>query len=518
MGPEKHRTCFAPSAFVTSSMSLVPYDAPTGPSGSRKRPATVLDEDLYVDAVSDIIKRDFFPELDALRYKNRYLDAAARGDIAGVREATFGLAQLTGARAPAVERTPLSAEMLQGSTPEVRRLDTPGSASRAPWETDDAFSEAPEEQIVDTSLRLDSFQAKYTSEDNASFESVLERQNEARKEKYSWAFDAEKKQLVLKDAADEDRPAGNLLEGAPSSSDSAGNPSGGELVLASQVSDSVAPGEFKPRKFWKHTAQNQLFYPPPGIEGESLLSDKGPDKVISLGNTRFPKTVEAVAAEDKEKERTKQVWQAMAAATPGLFATGGATPSGSGATPRIGGHSLVPSTPTLNPGADVDPLLTWGEIESTPLLISGEGWEDRGPSFKLPPTPRRDLLGHEMGRSAAKSLRERVAGKSSTPVIRKGGATPGSATPADRARLLSPAAKQFLAKSKLGTPMLSAMQRASSPFGDTPRSARMAPTPTVGRAVPQGRSGSSTGRAHTTSKSAADSSSLTEDLLDLGRR
>jgi hypothetical protein len=58
-------------------------------------------------------------------------------------------------------------------------------------------------------------------------------------------------------------------------------------------------------------------------------------------------------------------------------------------------------------------------IEGTPLLLdSGSG--DHGvssastPSFKIPPTPRRDAIGHRLAEGASKSLRQRSQGKQSS--------------------------------------------------------------------------------------------------------
>jgi protein DGCR14 len=158
--------------------------------------------------------------------------------------------------------------------------------------------------------------------------------------------------------------------------------------------------------------------------------------------------------------------------------------------------------------------MTWGMIESTPLLISGSGDVEGAPSFKLPPTPRRDVIAHEMGKSAAKSLRQRVSNNSKS-VIRKA-QSPAIGTPADRARLLSPAARTFMQKNRLGTPVMSPLQQAArTPFGGTPRGARDA-TPRAGMGVRQDPKIS--GGASAAGGKAAEDSSITDHLLDLGGR
>lgn len=111
-------------------------------------------------------------------------------------------------------------------------------------------------------------------------------------------------------------------------------------------------------------------------------------------------------------------------------------------TPKVGGYSFVSSTPTPSMsqmGEDPD-MMTWGTIEDEPLLISsGIGDSGRylatiairfykhaslssdnyllyiactshgnlGPSpFKLPPTPRRELIAQRLQEKASKRFRE----------------------------------------------------------------------------------------------------------------
>ena len=42
-------------------------------------------------------------------------------------------------------------------------------------------------------MSLDNFQARYTSEDNASFTQILEDENRKRRERYGWAWDAQRR-------------------------------------------------------------------------------------------------------------------------------------------------------------------------------------------------------------------------------------------------------------------------------------------------------------------------------------
>lgn len=71
-------------------------------------------------------------------------------------------------------------------TPLTAASQTPGP-SRHPREQADA---APR---VDANLSLDAFQARYTSQDNASFQDLVVADSAARREKHAWAWHAEKK-------------------------------------------------------------------------------------------------------------------------------------------------------------------------------------------------------------------------------------------------------------------------------------------------------------------------------------
>lgn len=142
----------------------------------------VLEEDEYTEALSHIIARDFFPSLGHLGAANNYLDALRTEDPQLINAS---VRQLQGLATPATSR--------------YRPLQTP---SQTPWATGPsdtpsrtpAGSERPLKRArYDVNMSLDSFQAKYTSEDNASFTQILDDENAKRKEKYGWAWDAQKR-------------------------------------------------------------------------------------------------------------------------------------------------------------------------------------------------------------------------------------------------------------------------------------------------------------------------------------
>ncbi|CAI2164639.1 4867_t:CDS:2 [Funneliformis geosporum] len=116
----------------------------------------VLDEDSYTEALSEIIKRDFFPSLLTLEAQHDYVDAWNTNNPELIKEATRKLTELTTptAKTPA---TPKTATVVRGE------WDTPISSSGT-----DVFKK-PLPKKYNANLSLDAFQAKYTSEDNASY-------------------------------------------------------------------------------------------------------------------------------------------------------------------------------------------------------------------------------------------------------------------------------------------------------------------------------------------------------------
>jgi hypothetical protein len=60
------------------------------------------------------------------------------------------------------------------------------------------------------------------------------------------------------------------------------------------------------------------------------------------------------------------------------------------------------ATPSLVPGPDESPFMTWGELGATPLRLDDEGEGglkvtevlERGPRFSMPEKKSKDLVGH----------------------------------------------------------------------------------------------------------------------------
>lgn len=134
----------------------------------------ILDEDEYTEGLSRIIARDFFPTLNHLTATNDYLSALESQDPSRIHDSARNLQEL-------------------GPTPLVR-----GTQMQTPLRTparNHSQSGPNKRRRMEDDMSLDEYQARYTSEDNASFTEILEDENKKRREKYKWAWEAQRKAM-----------------------------------------------------------------------------------------------------------------------------------------------------------------------------------------------------------------------------------------------------------------------------------------------------------------------------------
>lgn len=455
-----------------------------------KRPK-VLDEDSYVAAIEKIIERDFFPDIPKLRDRLDWLEAVRSGDPVQIRDAQLKILERRRGGGGG------SSSVDPGSSTKSRTQTlTPGStffrnSSFTPFGYDDNSrtgklnetsdpdkiggnldDEKDGEDEVDTSLTLDEFFKRYTSEDNESFSRIMEKVNRKRKERYGFLLEGEKEGDV------------KLIEDAKR-----------ERVATDGFGTSDQP--VSTLEGWKYTAKNLLMYHPadrgeaPLTEGEMAERLKGLTKEITRTNTRFRGKV---VDYKKEDDAVEVLYTPVAGATPfplsirdgdkvkkydleDLRKTPNPFYVESGKKAE-NGYSFV-RTPSPAPGVDESPFITWGEIEGTPLRLEMEdtpidiGGSGDGPQFKIPMPPSRDVKAHSLSREAARKLRARSKMFQKPPLpspVRGGSASPS-------ARTLSPAAQKFvrnaIAKSSRAVDeSLRASYRGSSPGISTPKSGR----------------------------------------------
>jgi protein DGCR14 len=195
---QRVRRCPSPHSLIQTPSPLLLLMASESSSKSNTPPRSldrqfILEEDEYTEALSQIIARDFFPSLVHLDATNNYLDALQSRDPARIQATVQRLEDIN---TPLMNRRS-GATVGATPTPYGRRgtYDTP---LRTPHGSDrygdgEEGEPHPKRRKFDTDISLDTFQAKYTSEDNASFLEILNDENKKRKEVYGWAYHAQKR-------------------------------------------------------------------------------------------------------------------------------------------------------------------------------------------------------------------------------------------------------------------------------------------------------------------------------------
>ncbi|KAI9826862.1 MAG: hypothetical protein M1832_005801 [Thelocarpon impressellum] len=397
---------------------------PPPPAKRIKRPPTVLDEDTYTDAISDIIARDFFPGLLETRTQQEYLDALGSRDGEWISRAGRRLTQvMTPGPRRSRRGTSLALAMpLRDDTPRGHGGDTPMSVTSTA-STDTAATQTPP---VDLNLSLDNFQAKYTSEDNESFNRLLDRQNQKRAESYAWLW-AGNKIPAARQIKQRERQAKLLKEAK------------GETALARVDEDerkAMPDG-------WKAKPDNEFMFAPDGIEDRhetvqqaAEARSRAPPKAVVYDNTRLPPPQPEPLGEVAESPSMSAVDAAIAgrprptASEPGY--------SG-GETPRVNGYPFVDDEPTPSEVGTTDAPLLLGSGDTTPN------------PFKIKEQSKRESLHRRMV--------DRVA-KNNRPTARPGSVASMSAS--------NTPVPKFASSPRPGAQLTPAAQRLWSKVGSTP--------------------------------------------------
>jgi len=478
---------------VNSSGALIASDqlfkTPNNPAPKRKK---ILDEDAYTQDVEDIIERDFYPDLPKLKAQLEYREALERNDIVKLRELKQKYESrpgtgLSGYKSPATFETPvISGE----STPSVHHDgDSDGASHRGNLENVNKRVH---------SQSLDNYLAKNTSEDNASFEAMMEEAEERHRTKFAWLYDKEGEHDRFQQDA---------------------------LALPSAEDQATDRHRVPCLDTWTYTNKNYLMYVPDGApltEAEKqdlILKQRG----IVHVNTRFHKMPFNELA---NRQAISAAAQVQAKAKEGKIGVDGkeVVPTDE---PKVNGYGFV-CTPSPAPGVGESPLMTWGEIEGTPFRLDGNNTP--GPSFRIAAMPARDKLALELAENVGKHHREKKQ-----LALKAVKATLASPSPrishVERLASMSPAA-QRLASSKLGihigtdkslrlsyTPSPAHRKNAdgATPRGDLSATNTPSKTPDANPLAAKGPAAASK-RTSGASGGNAGLESLTDDLLKLPKR
>lgn len=379
-----------------------------------KRKMKVLEEEEFVEKLEKIIERDFFPYLETVRKQSEYLDALDSQNSIRIAEA----------------------EKQLGKTPHVEVGDTP---SKEGWDDEDWIKNTPGPSKVPSrtsekeaklkkeleGVSLSQFMARYTSEDNDSFTQIMKTNEQKRREKLDW---------IYKHEQDEEKSA---------KSDSA-------LMPPPATPFAVTDGRSsKPLDTWKYKAHNTVMYYP---EGASLTDQEIQDlkdshvkvqhSATRLGTrpwgTSINMNMATTAAASSASQQTKGdgFWNGVVE----KVGINGKQSWEIASSPKVNGFSFV-ATPSPRPGVGDSPLMTWGEVDSTPYLIDSAGDTSK---FRMKAPSEREKLAHSLAERAAAAKKKQKAMKTVQDNF-----THGTVPQSPRFTGLSPAAKR-LAVGKLG--------------------------------------------------------------------
>ena len=473
----------------------------------KRKKVKVLDEDEYVEKLEKIIERDFFPEIDKLKARSDYIDAADRNDTNEMRRLRE---RFSTGRMPTDSMSRLSTPATFDTPQTSKDKSDEKEPPKAPPSNESAENTLAKDDGEDDELKnvtLDTFLSRHTSEDNEAFNDIVDEQREIFMKNHEWMFKNDE-QLSLEHKA-------------------------AQLILPSIENQcSAIATESKPLDGWTYKNVNPVFYNPDGVElsDHEKMEIVKKQRTIHIDNTRFKTNPWKLT--DKQKEALMASKQEHEL---GKVGADGQLLVDSNLTPSVNGYKLLrldnPS-PMINP--EESPFMTWGEVESTPFRIEGE--EDDimfqanagsagGPSFKIQDIPKRDRIALELAEKNSKFYRDKK--NKAIEKARSHMKTPKRGNLTLRVASMSPAA-QRLATNKLGIRIGTddkALKAAYTPSPRTARSSKSTPTPTSLRAknssVVRNSSGATPSTPKTPSsvstprKEVVDPSNLTDDLLNL---
>lgn len=308
---------------------------PPPPAPKRiKRPAEVLDEDTYTDALSHIIARDFFPGLAETQAQQEYLDSLHSRDDEWIASAGQRLhAMMTpgpdGRRLRSGRRgTSLAPDVIAGETPRNWKGETPVLAAEGP-------RQEKETKKVDTNMSLGAFQAKFTSEDNESFNKLLDKQNEQRAQKYAWMWNGNK-------IPSKRQIAWHKRQEAIEASKEEEQRENGKEILRIEAADTrkAMPDT------WKSRPDNNLMFEPasieddmPSVQSKAERASRAGPKAVVYDNTRMPPPPDTDSSKIPESPSLSAVNDAIAG-RPRLAPSEASDYPGS-ETPRVNGYSTL---------------------------------------------------------------------------------------------------------------------------------------------------------------------------------
>jgi protein DGCR14 len=424
---------------TSSSTQLVKRTAqdvslmPPPPFKRIKRPPKVLDEDDYTSALSDIIARDYFPGLLESQAQHEYLAALESGNEGWIAEAGQKMRDAASGRD---KRDRRSARNTRFDTTPLRAGDTPVGfiGSDTPMSVANSTissQQPPDDKKLDTSsLTLSAFQAKYTSEDNESFNTLLDKQNLKRRQKHAYLWTSDQRipstQLVEHRAREQRLLQQNLEDEA----------NGKALIPMTVGATSSRPA--KPDSWKTNRPDNSFMFPANSVDENGLsttmdikqANSKAGAKETVHANTRFPplQYIDDPGPVPPSPSLNTEIVARRKILREGSLATTTETEFEGGETPRVNGWAFVDED---EPEA-IPPQVPAGQEPSYRDLLAGQVGDGTPNPFQLSETRKREELHLRMVEKQARRKREKDREVVRTPLgTGDGGRTPtGNMTPA----------------------------------------------------------------------------------------
>ena len=415
---------------------------PPPPTKRIKRPPKVLDEDDYTDALSKIIARDFFPGLHEVQSQQEYLNALESNNETWIVEAGQKLrdvmSPLPGGRQRRSARnsrfnTPVMTPAHAGTAtpgPDITPIGwtgdaTPSSVTGSEYST---TSTAQKDEIDTSTLSLSAFQAKYTSEDNESFNAILDTQNATRRQKHAHLWTPDNKIPSARQIAHRTREQLLLTQKAEAEASNGGK----ELVPLVAGATDARPA--KPDS-WKRTKPDNTFMfsassvDEDGVETVAQVkeaSSKAAPKGVNYGNTRFTSQALHGDSADGFVPPSPSLNTTIIARRDAARAARSETEYSGGETPRVNGYAYVDEDEPEDVSQEPSAL----ELSYRDLL-AGQAGDGTPNPFKIGDVRRREELHHRMVEKGAKKKRLKDAETVRTPAPGTPGGS-GNWTPAAR--------------------------------------------------------------------------------------
>lgn len=141
-----------------------------------------------LQGIEKIIQRDFFPDLEKLKAQNEYLEAIEKNDVVKIREMHL---QYTGKK-PITPREPSPASF---ETPIVHQNTSNRNNNTECTANAEQTPEKQNEPKPDQQINLDAYLSVHTSEDNESFNDIMEENERKHRLKYSYLYNEETKSI-----------------------------------------------------------------------------------------------------------------------------------------------------------------------------------------------------------------------------------------------------------------------------------------------------------------------------------